>query len=58
MEIYPGFAATELLFDEHGHVCGIATGDMGIGKDGARIDAFGKLDLVRLDRAIAAGGAP
>jgi thiol-disulfide isomerase/thioredoxin len=28
------------------------------GKDGARIDAFGKLDLARLERAIAAGGAP
>ncbi len=34
VEIYPGFAATELLRDAHGAVVGIATGDMGIGKDG------------------------
>ncbi len=34
VEIYPGFAAAELLFDEAGAVAGIATGDMGIAKDG------------------------
>ncbi|GAB4072425.1 electron transfer flavoprotein-ubiquinone oxidoreductase [Ancylobacter sonchi] len=34
VEIYPGFAAAELLFDENGAVTGIATGDMGIGRDG------------------------
>ena len=34
VEIYPGFAAAEVLYDEHGAVTGIATGDMGIGKDG------------------------
>ena len=33
VEIYPGFAATELL-EEDGRVVGIATGDMGIGKNG------------------------
>ncbi len=33
VEIYPGFAATEYL-EEDGRVVGIATGDMGIGKDG------------------------
>src|SRR4029079_18458056 len=33
VEIYPGFAATEIL-TEDGAVAGIATGDMGIGKDG------------------------
>jgi len=42
VEIYPGFAATELLFDEHGHVCGIATGDMGLAKDGARKQGFAR----------------
>jgi electron-transferring-flavoprotein dehydrogenase len=36
VEIYPGFAATEVLYDEHGHVRGVATGDMGISKDGER----------------------
>ncbi len=34
VEIYPGFAAAELLFDENGAVAGIATGDMGVGRDG------------------------
>src|SRR5215470_17396948 len=34
VEIYPGFAATEVLFGPNGEVRGIATGDMGIGKDG------------------------
>ncbi|HET6308949.1 MAG TPA: electron transfer flavoprotein-ubiquinone oxidoreductase [Rhodopila sp.] len=33
VEIYPGFAATELL-EEDGSIVGIATGDMGIGRDG------------------------
>ncbi len=34
VEIYPGFAAAEVLYDEQGAVQGVATGDMGIGKDG------------------------
>ncbi|MDR6952784.1 electron-transferring-flavoprotein dehydrogenase [Ancylobacter sp. 3268] len=34
IEIYPGFAAAELLFDGNGAVTGVATGDMGIGRDG------------------------
>jgi electron-transferring-flavoprotein dehydrogenase len=33
VEIYPGFAAAELL-EEDGRIVGIATGDMGVGKDG------------------------
>ena len=33
VEIYPGFAAAELL-EEDGRIVGVATGDMGIGKDG------------------------
>ena len=36
VEIYPGFAAAEVLFTEDGRVRGVATGDMGIGKDGRR----------------------
>ena len=36
IEIYPGFAAAEVLFTEDGKVRGVATGDMGIGKDGRR----------------------
>mgnify|MGYP001348383280 FL=1 len=34
VEIYPGFAAAEVLYDENGAVRGVATGDMGIGKNG------------------------
>ncbi len=34
VEIFAGFAAAEVLYDERGRVRGIATGDMGIGKDG------------------------
>ena len=34
VEIFPGFAASEVLYDERGSVRGVATGDMGVGKDG------------------------
>lgn len=40
VEIYPGFAASEVLYDRRGAVAGIATGDMGIGKDGRPKDTF------------------
>ncbi len=35
IEIYPGFAAAEILYDDNGAVRGVATGDMGVAKDGA-----------------------
>ena len=34
VEIFPGFAAAEVLYDEQGRVKGVATGNLGIGKDG------------------------
>ncbi|WP_136658615.1 electron transfer flavoprotein-ubiquinone oxidoreductase [Nitratireductor sp. XY-223] len=34
VEIYPGFAATEVLYNDDGAVIGVATGDMGVGRDG------------------------
>src|SRR6187399_179577 len=40
VEIYPGFAAAEVLYDGNGAVRGIATGDMGIGRDGKPKDSF------------------
>ena len=40
VEIYPGFAAAEVLYDEAGRVRGVATGDMGIGKDGEPTDRY------------------
>jgi electron-transferring-flavoprotein dehydrogenase len=40
VDIYPGFAAAEVLFGDNGEVAGIATGDMGIGRDGKPKDSF------------------
>lgn len=40
VEIYPGFAAAEVLFDVQGNVKGIATGDVGVGKDGQSTDHY------------------
>ena len=40
VEIFPGFAAAEVLYAENGSVKGVATGDMGIGKDGQPTDAY------------------
>ena len=40
IEIYAGFAAAEVLYDEQGRVAGVATGDMGIGRDGRPTDHF------------------
>jgi electron-transferring-flavoprotein dehydrogenase len=36
VEIYPGFAAAEVLYDDAGAVIGVATGDMGIERDGSK----------------------
>ncbi len=38
--IFPGFAAAEVLYDENGRVTGVATSDMGVGKDGKKKDAY------------------
>jgi electron-transferring-flavoprotein dehydrogenase len=40
VEIYPGFAAAELLYGDKGEVAGVATGDMGIAKDETAKDGF------------------
>lgn len=40
VEIYPGFAAAEVLYHEDGSVKGIATGNMGVGKDGEPTENF------------------
>ncbi len=40
VEIYPGFAAAEILYTESGAVRGVATGNMGVGRDGEPTDAF------------------
>jgi len=40
VNIFPGFAATEVLYNEDGSIKGIATGDMGIGADGEQKPTF------------------
>jgi electron-transferring-flavoprotein dehydrogenase len=40
VEIYPGFAGAEVLYDESNAVKGVATGDMGVGHDGQPTDAY------------------
>ncbi len=40
VEIFPGFAAAEILYDDSGAVRGIATGNMGVGADGEPTDNF------------------
>jgi electron-transferring-flavoprotein dehydrogenase len=40
VEIYPGFAAAEVLYNEDGSVKGVATGDMGVARDGTHKDSY------------------
>ena len=40
VEIYPGFAAAEVLYHADGSVKGVATGDMGLAKDGSRVEGW------------------
>ena len=40
VEIFPGFAAADMLYDDHGAVAGVATGNMGVGKDGQPTSEF------------------
>jgi len=40
VEIYPGFAATEALYGDKGEVVGVATGDMGISREGEQTGNF------------------
>ncbi len=40
VEIFPGFTAAEVLYDEKGAVKGVATGNMGVGKDGEPTENF------------------
>ena len=40
VEVFPGFTAAEILYDDQGAVRGVATGNLGIGKDGQPHDGF------------------
>ncbi len=57
VEIYPGFAAAEVLYDANGAVAGVATGDMGIGKDGQPKDSFTRGMELRAKYTLFAEGA-
>ena len=57
VEIYPGFAAAEVLYDDSGAVAGVATGDMGIGKNGAPKDSFTRGMELRAKYTLFAEGA-
>ena len=60
VEIYPGFAAAEVLYDTNGAsgaVVGVATGDMGIGKDGKPTDNFTRGMELRAKYTLFAEGA-
>src|SRR5687768_3303646 len=57
VEIYPGFAAAEMLFGGDGEVTGVATGDMGIGKDGKPKDGFTRGMELRAKYTLFAEGA-
>lgn len=57
VEIYPGFAGAEVLFDRDGAVAGIATGDMGIARDGAHKDGFTRGMELRAKYTLFAEGA-
>jgi len=57
VEIYPGFAASEVLYDDNGAVAGVATGDMGIGKSGAPKDSFTRGMELRAKYTLFAEGA-
>lgn len=39
-EIYPGFPAAEVLFHDDGRIKGVATGDLGVARDGSRKDSY------------------
>src|SRR5437868_3777200 len=57
VEIYPGFAATEVLFGTNGAVAGVATGDMGVGKNGEPKDSFTRGMELRAKYTLFAEGA-
>ncbi|MBI5121623.1 MAG: electron transfer flavoprotein-ubiquinone oxidoreductase [Rhodospirillales bacterium] len=57
VEIYPGFAASEVLYKEDGSVAGVATGDMGIGKDGSQTANFTRGVELRAKQTVFAEGS-
>jgi electron-transferring-flavoprotein dehydrogenase len=57
VEVYAGFPADEVLYDDKGRVVGVATRDMGIGKDGQPKDTFTRGMELRAKQTLFAEGA-
>jgi electron-transferring-flavoprotein dehydrogenase len=57
VEIYPGFAAAEVLYGDNDEVVGVATGDMGVGKDGKHKEGFARGMELRAKYTLFAEGA-
>jgi electron-transferring-flavoprotein dehydrogenase len=56
VEIYPGFAAAEILYDESGCMAGVATGDVGVGRNGEPTDRFARGVELRARQTVIAEG--
>jgi electron-transferring-flavoprotein dehydrogenase len=57
VDVYPGFAAAEVLYDDRGAVTGVATGDMGVGRDGEPTARFSRGMELKGKYTIVAEGA-
>jgi electron-transferring-flavoprotein dehydrogenase len=57
VEIYPGFAAAETLFDDSGAVCGVRIGDMGVARDGSHKSGYTQGIDIRAKLTVLAEGA-
>ena len=56
VDIFPGFSGAEILYDSHGRIKGVATGDMGIGPDGEKTENFERgIELIGKYTLIAEG---
>ena len=57
VEIYPGFAATEILYDDNNAVCGVRIGDMGVAKDGSHKATYAQGIDIKAKTTVLAEGA-
>lgn len=57
IEVFAGFSASEVLYDDDGNVRGIATRDVGIGKDGEKKDTYEQGMELRARQTLFAEGA-
>lgn len=57
VDIFPGFSAAEVLYDESGAVAGVATRDVGIAKDGTKKSNYQPGMELRAKQTLFAEGA-